>query len=326
MWGVFICGHGSAKEILILGKTMGTTYHVKVVSRLLKDADGLKVKIDRQLEKINKSMSTFLEDSEISRFNSDQSGKPFEISNDFFSVIADAKKLYELTDSTWDGTVLPLVNLWGFGNSKWNRKVPHNDEVQNLLENTGFSQIKIINEKFIAKENPYVSLDFASIAKGYGVDLIAGIIKESGFENFIVEIGGEVYASGIKEDGSYWRVGVNLPDIKASVDQVYRIVNLKNEALATSGDYRNFFEIDGNRYSHVIDPRTGYPVKNGVVSVSILAESCMFADGLATAVMVMGHKKGLELVKKLKNTECLIIVREIDGRFKDYFSDVMFAE
>ncbi len=321
--GLLISGYVSAKEILFSGKTMGTTYHIKVVSSVDGDTNGLDKKIDMRLEEINQSMSTYIKDSEISRFNEDESGKPFEVTSDFYKVMTVSQELYQLTDGAWDGTINPLVNLWGFGKTKRKQSVPQKDDILKLLENTGFHYIRIIKNNLLIKKNrPSVTLDFASIAKGYGVDQIANVIKNSGVDNFLVEIGGEVYAFGVKENGSNWRVGVNRPDKNASTDQIYKVINLTDRALATSGDYRIFFEIDGLRYSHVIDPRTGYPVKNGVVSVSILADSCMFADGLATAVMVMGHKKGLELVRRLKNTECLIIVREKDGRFTDYFSDV----
>ena len=156
----------------------------------------------------------------------------------------------------------------------------------------------MISEKgYLSKRNPHVSLDLGSIAKGYGVDQVAEVIRNNGIKNFLVEIGGEVYASGCKIDGGYWLVGINMPDKDALIGDIYKTVRLKNKALATSGDYRNFFEKKGAFYSHVIDPRTGYPVKNGIVSVSVVADDCTFADGLATAIMVAGHEKGLELVR-----------------------------
>jgi thiamine biosynthesis lipoprotein len=135
-----------------------------------------------------------------------------------------------------------------------------------------------------------------------------------------VEIGGEVFAAGLRKDGKEWRIGINRPQKNAPIDQVYKVVDLQNKGFATSGDYRNYFEVNQHRFSHVIDPRNGFPVDNGVVSVSIIANTCTFADGLATAVMVLGHKKGLDLVNRLDNTECFIVTQKEDGTLVDHYS------
>jgi len=149
---------------------------------------------------------------------------------------------------------------------------------------------------------------------------VAGILRQNDFANYLVEIGGEVVAAGNRPDGRPWRIGINRPRTNAAADEVYKVVDLANQALATSGDYRNFFEADGVRYSHVIDPRTGYPVSNGVVSVSIVADNCTLADGLATAIMVMGAEKGLLLIERLIGVEGLIVVAKSDGTLVDYYS------
>jgi thiamine biosynthesis lipoprotein len=166
----------------------------------------------------------------------------------------------------------------------------------------------------------YGASDLNAIAKGFAVDEVSRLISAAGFENYLVEIGGEVYAAGVRPDGKNWRVGINRPQKDATINEVYKAVSIYNQAFATSGDYRNFFEIDGVRYSHVIDPRTGYPVSNGVVSVSIIADNCTLADGLATAIMVMGAEKGIALVNRLDNVECFIIVEKSDGRLVDFYS------
>ena len=165
-----------------------------------------------------------------------------------------------------------------------------------------------------------MTLDLSSIAKGYGVDRVADTIQKEGFQNYLVEIGGEVFASGYSKDGMLWRIGINRPQTDASLDEVYKVVDLHNRAFATSGDYRQFFVVDGIRYAHIIDPRTGYPISNGVVSVTIIADTCTFADGLATAIMVMGPEKGLDLINRLDAVEGLIIVEQIDGRLADFYS------
>ena len=166
-----------------------------------------------------------------------------------------------------------------------------------------------------------VTLDLASIAKGYGVDVVAHLLETLGYERYLVEIGGETYTSGHRLDGGYWQVGINLPDRRARFDTIYKVVPLFNRAIATSGDYRNYFEVDGKFYSHILDPRSGYPVTNGIVSVSVLADTCTVADGLATGIMVMGVEEGLALANRLEGVECLIVTRGKQGQFKNHFSN-----
>ena len=315
-----LAGCNLKKETLITGKTMGTTYHIKVVSLFYKDTEGLKGKIENRLKDINKSMSTFSKESEITRFNTFDSEEKFAVSADFLEVMNTARKIYELSGGAWDGTVYPLVELWGFGPKERNGGIPDKKDIEKVLINVGFDKIKISESGYLVKRNPSVSLDLASIAKGYGVDEIADVIRKEGIDDFLVEIGGEVYASGLRKDGGHWRVGINRPDKDALFDEVYKTMMLKNKGLATSGDYRNYFEKEKAVYTHVLDPKTGYPVTNGVVSVSVIADNCTFADGLATAIMVMGHKKGLELADKIPGIECFIVVREKDGKFAEYSS------
>jgi thiamine biosynthesis lipoprotein len=317
---LIIAGCDFKKETLIKGKTMGTTYNIKVVSLFYKDTEGLKVKIEARLKDINKSMSTFSRESEISRFNRFDSEDKFPVSDDFLRVMRIAGKVYELSDGAWDGTVYPLVELWGFGPREKMGNLPDRKDIEKILINIGFDKIEISESGYLVKRNRSVSLDLASIAKGYGVDEIAEVIRKEGIESFLVEIGGEIYASGMRKDGDYWRVGINRPDKEARLDDVYKTLMLKNKAIATSGNYRNYFEKEKTAYTHVLDPKSGYPVDNGVVSVSVIADNCTFADGLATAVMVMGHEKGLELADKIPGVECFIVVREKDGRFTDYSS------
>lgn len=319
--GLSVAACNLHKETLISGQTMGTTYNIKIIAPFFKPLSGLKKKIDRRLADVNHSMSTYLTDSEISRFNDlKNSDEKFQISEDFFQVMLVAEKLYRDTDGAWDGTINPLVNLWGFGNTDRKNMIPPKEEILKLLAEIGFNHIQLSNDRHLMKRKASLSLNLASIAKGYAVDQIARLIKRSGIENFLIEIGGDIYASGIRMDGKFWKIGINKPDPDAPYDQIYKVIAIKDKAFATSGDYRNFFTVSGKRYSHIIDPRTGYPVDNGVVSVSIIADTCVFADGLATAVMILGHKKGLELVDRLKSVECLIILRDNDGRLIDYFS------
>lgn len=310
------------EEAAVSGKTMGTTYHIKVVKGSFDSVANLQEEIDERLAQINKSMSTYQKESEINQFNRmARVGEAFKASDDFYRVMSLGRQLHALTSGAWDGTVDPLVKLWGFGNRGSSNRIPEKSEIESVLQNVGFDQIDISEDKKITKKKPVLGVDLASVAKGYGVDQIAQLLRDKGFEDFIVEIGGEVFASGLRMDGGMWRVGINIPEKDAPADAVYKVVAMSNKGFATSGDYRNFFEIDGRSYSHVLDPRTGYPVSNGVVSASVLASDCAFADGLATALMIMGPKKGLSLVARLKGVECFIVVRDADGNLTNHASD-----
>jgi len=310
------------KEHVIRGRTMGTTYSVKVVTEDAGSIAGVKEKIDRRLGEINRSMSTYQKDSEISRFNRfNQVGLKFKISNDFFQVMRAGQKIHRLSGGAWDGTINPLVDLWGFGRKGRLDKVPSNKEIAALLPDIGFDQIEVVSPGYLVKKRAAVTVDLSAIAKGYGVDEVAELLRNHGYKNYLVEIGGEIFAAGHRKDNTPWRIGINRPRVDAAFDEVYAVVALGNQGFATSGDYRNFFEVDGVRYSHVLDPRTGFPVSNGVVSASIISGNCTMADGIATAVMVMGVKKGLEMIDRLDGVEGLIVVEQHNGKLADFPSN-----
>ncbi len=314
-------GVATQTEHLIVGRTMGTTYHLTVVTEATERLNGLKEKIDRRLDAINQVFSTYIKDSEISRFNAlKAAGQKFPVSDDFMQVMRVAGKIHQLSEGAWDGTVNPLVDLWGFGPTQRQPQKPPAAEIKARAQKIGFDRIRIVQPNFLVKILATVTLDLNSIAKGFAVDRISELVAAAGFENYLVEIGGEVYAAGVRADGKHWRVGINRPQKEAAFNEVYKAVPIADRAFATSGDYRNFFEIDGVRYSHVIDPRSGYPVSSGVVSVSVIADNCILADGLATAIMVMGAEKGLQLVNRLENVECVIVVETPDGRLVDFYS------
>jgi len=309
------------KDLLVSGKTMGTTYHITVVAGYFSNEESLREKIEVRLKEINRSMSTYLPDSEISRFNAmQQTGTEFCPSDDFLAVMSSAEKIYRLTDGAWDATVNPLVQLWGFGNVRRKPVVPSVEAIEEVKPFVGFDRINVTQEGCLIKRHPKVTVDLASIAKGYGVDAVSRLIANDGFDSFLVEIGGEVYTRGFRKDGKPWQVGINTPSKDASFNSVYKVVPLNDMAMATSGSYRNFFEADGRIYSHLLDPRTGWPVRNDVVSASVVAGDCTFADGLATALVVLGRDKGLNLVNRIDGVECLIIVRKENGSLTDYAS------
>ena len=318
---IFSSSCGFQKEVQLSGKTMGTTYQIDLVVGLLNNPKSLHQAIELRLEEINRSMSTYLKDSEISQFNAfKRIDEKFNISDDFYNVLTVAKHLYILTEGAWDGTIKPLVNLWGFGNAEIKNRIPDEQEINAMLQHIGFNHIDISTDRYLVKRKIPLALDLGSIAKGYAVDQIAMLIRKNKITDFLVEIGGDGFASGIRKDGKQWRVGINVPKKDAYLNQVYKVFALQNKAFATSGDYRNYFEIDDKRFSHILDPRNGYPITNRVASVSILADSCTFADALATALMVLGPDKGLELVNRLDHTECLIVVQKIDGTLIDFYS------
>ncbi|MBI9087975.1 MAG: FAD:protein FMN transferase [Desulfobacterium sp.] len=308
------------KKHKLTGFTMGTTYAVTVMGDRSVDAGLLKKRIDSRLAMVNKSMSIFSPTSEISLFNRSKKNALFPISPDFAWVIGQANQLHGLTGGAWDGTLKPLVDFWGFGTKGAITQLPAPDQIDGLLAQTGFNKIDIL-ENALQKKVASVTLDLGSIAKGFGVDAVARLIEETGVSRFIVEIGGEVYARGTKPGNLPWTVGISRPEKGTAVGSLHRSIQLKDMALATSGDYRNFVTIDNKSYSHIIDPTTGYPVDTGVVSASVIATNCTFADGLATALMVMPPEKGVRLVNQLDTVECLIVVRKKDGTFMDWPSD-----
>jgi thiamine biosynthesis lipoprotein len=319
---IAVAGCSSRREIKLTGKTMGTSYHITIIGSYFTAAAPLQKAIDARLETINDSMSTYRPDSEISRFNQTaRIDTPVSIGNDFQEVMRISRNLFEVTQGAWDGTLDPLIDLWGFGRTQRSKdEIPSKEAIQRGLSAVGFQHITLHPDGQLSKQHPSVSLDLASVAKGYGVDAVAALIGSKGFEHYLVEIGGEVYAAGLRIDGKPWRIGINKPEAGAPFDQVYRVVTLQDRAFATSGDYRIFFEVDGRRYAHIIDPRTGYPVSNNVVSVSVTADTCAMADGLATALMVMGANTGIALVNRLDSVECLIITRDDRGNLSDHLS------
>lgn len=314
---LFFCAIGcrAEKPIVLTGKTMGTTWRIVIAPGEKEVPADIKQKILQSLKNVNKSMSLFDDESELSGFNKSASIKDeFCGSDEFISLFKVGKKLYDLTNGAWDGTIGPLVNLWGFGSTKREISLPSDKKIRERIKSTGYNHIKLTNEYCLVKDIPGIILDFGSIAKGYGVDALTKLLRKNGINNFLVEIGGEVYASGNKLN-KRWKVGIKTPEFLPQSKRIYKAITLENMAIATSGDYRNFRENNGKRYSHIINPGTGYPVMNKVASVSVTADNTAFADGLATAVMVMGATEGLQLINSLKNVECFIIIREDNGGF-----------
>lgn len=308
-----------AEPILLSGKTMGTTYSVKIIDSV--DADQLGQQIESRLLEINDLMSTYLPNSEISRINRLGVGEALTISRENLAMLAMSRMLYEQSGGKFDVTIGPLVALWGFGPDPSKTEVPPEHDIETALALLGIDALKVSNE-VLTKSKP-VMLDFSAIAKGYGVDELARLVEEAGAANYLVEIGGELRAKGINQNGLVWRIGIENPDVRERTP--FTSVPLNNLAMATSGDYRNYFEVDGVRYSHTLDPTTGYPIRHNVVSVTVLAESTTLADGYATAIDVMGAEAGLELANR-QNLAIFVILRsgsDFTTRTSKAFDDYM---
>ncbi len=305
-------------QTLVTGKTMGTFYSVKLITSKKEFPETWQNRIDNRLKQVNKNLSMFDPESEISRFNRQPAGTPFEISPDFSTVLSISQRIYRLSRGAWDGTVKPLVDLWGFGTRPRASELPEPDKVASALSRVGFDKLALTPQTLTATADR-VSLDLGSIAKGFGVDAVAGLLRSYDIEDYLVEIGGEVSGAGHNQKRKPWSVGIIRPEKNQMNQGIYRVVTLKDQAIATSGDYRNYMVKNHKTYSHIIDPKTGYPVKNQVVSASVIAPDCTLADGLATALMVMDIKDGIAMINGLDQVECLII-QKTDTGFKEFES------
>lgn len=304
----------SLEPVMIDGMTMGTTYHITYFDK--KDRN-FKSSVDSLLQIFNQSLSTYIPNSEVSLFNKNNSSFQFELPF-FFPVTKRSMEIAETTKGAFDPTVMPLVSAWGFGPAKKN----HIDSLQidSILQFVGHKNIHFDHDS-LWKDDPRVQLDFSAIAKGYGVDVVADFLKSKNIENMFVEIGGEVVTMGEnKKSGREWVVGI-LDPVSTIDDQKYlATIKIRDRAIATSGNYFNYREENGKRYSHTIDPHIGYPVQREILSASIIASDCMTADAWATACMVMGHDKAIELLEKQSDIDAFLIYSENDGSVKTFYT------
>lgn len=296
----------------ISGGIFGTSYHINVVltddpARLDDLANG----IERELERVDASMSTWRDDSELSRFNhADDQSRWHPISGPLHAVLAKAREISALTDGAFDITVGPVVNLWGFGPDGRPERVPSDDELERVLMATGYEKLVLRDQPPAVRAEPRQYVDLSAIAKGYGVDAVARYLDSMGVEAYLVEIGGEVRVRGRKPNGDLWRLAIEQP--VTSGRSVNKVVALSSRAMATSGDYRNYYESEGRRYSHTIDPTTGRPITHNLASVTVIADDCMTADALATAFNVMGFE-GARALATRENIPAYFIVRTKSG-------------
>jgi thiamine biosynthesis lipoprotein len=312
--GLLVSGCSERPEIgelkMLSGRTMGTTYSVSyrhVVS--VPSAKLLKEDIDERLRAFNLELSTYIEDSDISRFNKLEKGKTFKLGRDFFSAYSGAMVAEKASLGAFDPTVMPLVNLWGFG-PEGPKKVPEKDQLESVVKFVGMDKLIFKPElKTLLKKDARVELDFSASAKGLGVDRVAELLESYKVNDYLVEIGGEMRVAGDKGEAGPWVVAIEAPG-PSEKRVAQKVLTLDQDyALATSGSYRNFYQQEGKMYQHTLNPATGRPVESDLVSVSVLDldKSCMMADAWATALMVMGAEKAKQMSVDLNLAVYLII-------------------
>jgi thiamine biosynthesis lipoprotein len=307
------CGGESGHPVMSLrGETMGTTYSVQIVP----PGDGpntgrLSAQIDAVLEQVNARMSTYRPNSELSRFNATSSTDWFPVSAELAHVVRVARLVSEESAGAFDITVGPLVNLWGFGPGPARETPPTDAAIAEARARVGWQQLAVRDEPpALRKQRPDLYVDLSAIAKGYAVDRLAALIEGAGIQDYLVEVGGELRGRGRNGRGKPWQIAIERPEVDERT--VFRIVTLQDSGMATSGDYRNFFEVDGKRYSHTIDPAAGRPVTHQLASVTVLDDSAMFADAWATALLVLGPERGIAVANQLE-LAALFIEHEGEG-------------
>ena len=305
------------KSTTFSGNALGTTYTIKHDSPISNDV--LIFDINKILEKINQSMSTYHLDSDISKINN---GYQISVDSYFKEVYLKALEVWNQTNGAFDPTVGSLVNAYGFGPNKNNINSLSDIKIDSLLELTGFDKIKLNEVGVLVKSNKNIILDFNAIAKGYSVDMISKYIEKQGAKNYLVEIGGEIMAKGLSpRNNQPWKIGIDYPNSNSLNTNNYTTYLLSNKAIATSGNYRHFKvdKLTGKRFFHTIDPRTGKSIQSKILSTSVVALDCATADAWATALMVLDLEEGLKLIEKNSDLEALWII-ENDNALNSVYS------
>ncbi len=294
------------------GETMGTVYSVTIADAVDEtDVARLARTVKAELDAVDARMSTYLKDSELSRFNRSRSTEWQPASAQLVAVLSEALRVSELSDGAFDVTVGPVVNLWGFGPDPEIAETPSPAAIARALSVVGYRRLEVRpSPPMIRKRIPELYVDLSAIAKGYAVDRVATALGAEGARDFLVDVGGELYAAGVNARGEPWRIGIEEPAERTRA--ALRSVRVSDAAVATSGDYRIYVEIEGRRYSHQINPRTARPVTHRTALVSVVAPTAMEADALATALLILGSEVGLELARR-RGIAAYFVDREADG-------------
>ncbi len=308
------CGYEANKtqnRIQFVGEAQGTYYAITYYAT---DTLITQIQIDSVLTAFDLSASIWVKESIISKINNNDLNVVLD--NNFIEIFKLSKKISRSTGGAFDITVSPLVNAWGFGFK--NKSELPSKSVDSLMELVNFDGIYLLNNEII-KENPNIQIDYNAIAQGYSVDLIGGFLQSKGISNFLIDIGGEVLAKGKKPEGKKWVVGIEKPSEEANSERkLDATIEIEDKAIATSGNYRKFFEENGIRYSHTIDPKTGYPAKNTLLSATVMCDSAAIADGYATALMVMGLEKSVEFLKDQPQLDAYLIYSDQGNEYKTW--------
>ncbi|MBI5091757.1 MAG: FAD:protein FMN transferase [Candidatus Hydrogenedentes bacterium] len=303
--------------VTFAGATMGTTYSVKIAAESMTVGARQRIEhaISEVLQGIDREMSTWRSDSELSQFNASENAAAFNVSRNLIEVLLCAQRISEQSGGAFDVTVGPLVNAWGFGPAGGRERVPEDGEIARLKPSVGYQKLVIDSGAgALRKTAQGMYVDVAAIAPGYACDKLGVAIETLGYPNYLIELGGEVRARGAKLDGKGWTIGVERPDAPGRA--LYTPVTLDGMSLSTSGDYREYFEKSGVRYSHTVDPRTGRPITHHLASVTVINRDCMWADAYATAIEVLGPEEGYQLAVREK-LPALLLVREAPGVFRE---------
>ncbi|PHQ58556.1 MAG: thiamin biosynthesis protein ApbE [Porticoccus sp.] len=303
-------------QLVFDGKTMGTTYQVKLVPGEQSVSDDLGQKIQSRLDSLNNTFTTYQQDSELMLLNRAPVGQTYAVSQDMLHVLNTAKEVHQLTSGAFDPSVGALVNLWGFGPQNTGNRIPAEADIAAELALVDFNKLQITPDGASIIRSSNIALDMSAVAKGYAVDAVAELLEQAGFNNYLVEVGGELRLKGVKVNKDPWRIAIEAPSLERGL--VQKVLIPGDAAVATSGDYRNYYEKDGKRYSHTIDPRTGYPLDHQLASVTIIAEKAVFADALATGFMVLGADASLKVAEENK-LAVYLLVKEGEV-FKSYYS------
>ena len=297
-----------------IGLVFGTEYHITYQCN-----DDLQPEIEAELKKVDNSLSTFNQQSVISKINRNEE---MSVNEMFEQVFNKAQYVSQETDGAFDITVAPLVNLWGFGFKTGEN--PSKEKVDSLMQYIGYQTVSLNNKK-VRKVHPNTMLDAAAIAKGYACDVIAQLFRDKGIKNFMVEIGGEVITCGNSPKRIPWKIGVTKPvdDSLNTQQEQQAVLNVTDMAMATSGNYRNFYYKGGKKYAHTIDPKTGYPVQHSLLSATVLAKDCATADAFATAFMVMGIEKAKKVLEKHSELMAYFIYSDAKGELAVWHSPTM---
>lgn len=306
------CNQKTFKKVQFTGAAQGTYYSITYFDE---DARDFQLEVDSILDAFDQSVSIYQANSIVSKVNRNED---VELDDWFIGNFELSQKISKETDGLFDITIGPIANIWGFGTFERPNSIDPN-KIDSALQFVGFHKIKLQGGKII-KENPHMQLNFNAVAQGYSVDVLAAYLESNGIENYLIDVGGEIFAKGRKPNGDMWKIGIEIPEEGAEERFYNKIVSVENEAVATSGNYRKFYEIDGVKYAHSLNPKTGYPVRHSLLSATVIASTAGKADAYATAFMVMGVDKTLDFVKDTPDLKVYLMFDE-NGEIKTAMSD-----